>query len=83
MSARRVCNSMVNNPVYEGSLYESVDVKFATLLVADAQLEATNNAETPAKKIAHYVDYFSEPMPILSQCKVFTESFSLCQLFLH
>ena len=65
MSVGRVRQSMVNNPVYEGPLYESVEVKFATLLAEDAQqLEATSDTKIPTQKIAHYVDYFSEPVPI-------------------
>ena len=42
-SPNRICNSKVNNPVYDGPVYESVQPKFETLVAETSHSGATSN----------------------------------------
>ena len=44
----RICNSMVNNPVYDGPVYESVQPKFETLVTETSHSGATSNVLSTA-----------------------------------
>ena len=67
-SPNRICNSMVNNPVYDGPVYESVQPKFETLVAETSHSGATSNILSIAGDFSTgHEDVYQQPNPFQSK----------------